>query len=156
MVEKQLNVWIDANLKEALADRAQREKTSLKQVTEAILCQEVARRNGEHIEQQALPLIRAMIATEVPKAASVELQSKWSPESLASSGSSEECFSAEDIEEIISGVTNRARPRRRLVCLHSHLAERGIAAKGDHLESTLTQLLRPAKRTGDTKEILYD
>src|SRR6476646_7515086 len=57
-MEKQLNVWIDENLKEALSERAQHEKKTLKELIEDILRQETARYNGEQIEQQALPLLR--------------------------------------------------------------------------------------------------
>ena len=60
MGEKQLNVWIDSDLKDALAERAKREKTSVTDLTEDILRQDMARQNGEVIEQQSLPIIREM------------------------------------------------------------------------------------------------
>ena len=66
--EKQLNVWIDGDLKDALSERAHNEKTSIKAITEGILRQEIALRNGERIEQRALPIVREIVATEVQKA----------------------------------------------------------------------------------------
>jgi uncharacterized protein YprB with RNaseH-like and TPR domain len=72
VMEKQLNVWIDGDIKDALANRAQREGKSLKELIEGILRQDVVRQNGERIE---LPLIREMIAAEVEKAA-MELHSE--------------------------------------------------------------------------------
>ena len=67
MGEKQLNVWIDSDLKDALAERAKREKKSVTDLTEDILLQDMARQNGEMIEQQALPIIREIVTTEVRK-----------------------------------------------------------------------------------------
>ena len=67
MREKQLNVWIDSDLKDALAQRAKREKTSVTDLTEDILRQDMARQNGEIIEQQALPIIREIVTTEIRK-----------------------------------------------------------------------------------------
>jgi hypothetical protein len=67
MGEKQLNVWIDSDLKNALAERAKREKTSVTDLTEDILRQDMARQNGEVIEQQSLPIIREIVAMEVRK-----------------------------------------------------------------------------------------
>jgi hypothetical protein len=67
MGEKQLNVWIDSHLKDALAERAKREKRSLTDLTEAILQQDMARKNGEVVEQQALPILREIVAIEVRK-----------------------------------------------------------------------------------------
>ncbi len=67
MGDKQLNVWIDSDLKDALAERAKREKKSVTDLTEDILRQDMARQNGEIIEQQALPIIREIVTTEVRK-----------------------------------------------------------------------------------------
>ncbi|GER88898.1 hypothetical protein KDW_30600 [Dictyobacter vulcani] len=64
-MEKQLNVWIDENIKEALADQAQREKKTLKELIEETLRQETMRYNGQLIEQQALPLINDTIQNAV-------------------------------------------------------------------------------------------
>jgi hypothetical protein len=67
MRDKQLNVWIDSHLKDALAERAKREKRSVTDLTEAILHQDMARSSGEIVEQQALPIIREIVTTEVRK-----------------------------------------------------------------------------------------
>jgi len=65
MGDKQLNVWIDSHLKDALAERAKHEKRSLTDLTESILQQDMARKNGEAVEQQALPILREIVTTEV-------------------------------------------------------------------------------------------
>ena len=67
MRDKQLNVWIDGHLKDALAERAKREKRSVTDLTEAILQQDMARTSGEIVEQQALPIMREVVTTEVRK-----------------------------------------------------------------------------------------
>jgi predicted HicB family RNase H-like nuclease len=48
-MEKQLNVWIAEDLKDALTERAQQEKTTLRDVVEGTLQQDVARARGEEI-----------------------------------------------------------------------------------------------------------
>jgi uncharacterized protein YqeY len=68
MGEKQLNVWIDGDLKDALAERAKREKKSVTDLTEDILRQDMARQNGEVIEQQSLPVIREIVTLEIRRA----------------------------------------------------------------------------------------
>lgn len=67
MEEKQLNVWIDSSLKDALTERAKREKKSVTDLTEDILRQDMARQNGEVIEQQSLPIIREIVTMELRK-----------------------------------------------------------------------------------------
>jgi hypothetical protein len=63
----QLNVWIDGDLKVALAERAKREGKTLTDLVEGILQQDVARERGEIIEQQALPVIRDIVQSELRK-----------------------------------------------------------------------------------------
>lgn len=67
-MDKQLNVWIDGDLKDTLAERAQQEKKSMKDLVEDILTHDMARYRGEIIEQQALPVIRDIIQSELRKA----------------------------------------------------------------------------------------
>ena len=64
-MEKQLNVWINEELKEALTEQAQKEKKTLKELIEETLQRETTRYHGERIEQQALPLIRDIIQNVV-------------------------------------------------------------------------------------------
>ncbi len=66
-MEKQLNVWIAEDLKDALTERALQEKTTLRDVVEGILQQDIARARGEEIQQQALPVLRDLMQTEVRK-----------------------------------------------------------------------------------------
>lgn len=65
MKEKQLNVWIDSELKDALVDRAKREHTSMKRLVEGILGQDIARMSGNVIEQQAMPIVRDLVQSEL-------------------------------------------------------------------------------------------
>lgn len=65
---KQLNVWIDGDLKDALSERAEREGKKLKELVEHILRQDVARERGEIIEQQSLPVISDIIDSKLRKA----------------------------------------------------------------------------------------
>ncbi len=65
---KQLNVWIDGDLKDALSERAEREGKKLKELVEHILRQDVARERGEIIEQQSLPVISDIIDSRLRKA----------------------------------------------------------------------------------------
>lgn len=65
---KQLNVWIDSDLKDALSERAEREGKKLKELVEHILRQDVARERGEIIEQQSLPVISDIIDSRLRKA----------------------------------------------------------------------------------------
>src|SRR6266566_7366588 len=64
---KQLNVWIDADLKDTLTERADREGKTMKDLVEGILRQDVARERGEMIEQQSLPVISEIIDTKLRK-----------------------------------------------------------------------------------------
>lgn len=67
-MEKQLSVWIDGELKEALIERAQQENVPLKHLIEDILGQSIAHYRGEMIERQALPVIREAMRRELRKA----------------------------------------------------------------------------------------
>ncbi len=66
-MQRQLNVWIDNDLKDALTDIAQREGVSIKELTENMLQREIARLQGEAVEQQALPVIRKVFRSEFRK-----------------------------------------------------------------------------------------
>ena len=67
-MEKQLNVWIDSNLKAALLELARSQKKTLKELVEAMLKQEVTIQRGETMEKQALPAIRKIVQLEARKA----------------------------------------------------------------------------------------
>ena len=64
-MEKQLNVWIDGDLKDALAVRAEEEQTTMKYLVEGILRQDMARTRGEIMEQQAMPVVRNIVQSEL-------------------------------------------------------------------------------------------
>lgn len=67
-MEKQLSVWINGELKEALIERARQENVPLKHLIEDILGQSMAHYRGEMIERQALPVIREVMRRELRKA----------------------------------------------------------------------------------------
>src|SRR5258708_17270727 len=64
-MEKQLNVWIDGDLKQALAERAEGEGRALTNLVEGILQQDMARVRGEIMEQQAMPVVRDIVQSEL-------------------------------------------------------------------------------------------
>jgi|SRR5579859_1509593 len=67
-MEKQLNVWIDEQMKEALTRRAQQKALSVKQLIQYMISQEVAEYQAEIMEKQALPMIRDLVQSELRKA----------------------------------------------------------------------------------------
>jgi len=67
-VRKQLNVLVDADLRDALADLAEKEGKKFGEFIEDILRREVARHRGEVIEAQALPAIHDLLENTVHKA----------------------------------------------------------------------------------------
>lgn len=66
-MDKQLNVWIDSELRDALTERAQRDHTTLRKVVENILRMDVAHERSEIIQQQAFPLLRELMQIEIRK-----------------------------------------------------------------------------------------
>lgn len=65
--DKQLNIWLPENLKVYLDEHARREKKSRKTIIIELLEQDRARRQGETIEQESLPLFREVLQTEMRK-----------------------------------------------------------------------------------------
>jgi activator of HSP90 ATPase len=68
MPEQQLNVWIPEAYKNALAQRAKQEDRSVKAIIVELIEQDIARQQGNQVEQQSVPLIREVVITEVRKA----------------------------------------------------------------------------------------
>jgi hypothetical protein len=66
-MEKQLSIWLDGELKDALIERARQENIPLKHLIEDILRQSMVYYRGEMIERQALPVIREMMRRELRK-----------------------------------------------------------------------------------------
>lgn len=66
-MEKQLSIWLDGELKDALIERARQENIPLKHLIEDILRQSMASYRGEMIERQALPVIREVMRRELRK-----------------------------------------------------------------------------------------
>lgn len=66
-MDKQLNVWISEDLKMYLDERAEREDKHRNTIIAELLEQDRARRQGELIEQQSLPLFREVLQTELRK-----------------------------------------------------------------------------------------
>jgi malate synthase len=68
MPEKQLNIWIPEDVKNYLSQRADEEKRGMNMIVTDLLRQEIARKSGEVVETQALPVIREIVAAEVRQA----------------------------------------------------------------------------------------
>ncbi len=68
MPDKQLNVWIRDDLRDALKELAEQQGRTMTAVVEEFLALGLARVRGELLEQQALPAVREAIDTEVGKA----------------------------------------------------------------------------------------
>src|SRR5579859_1773571 len=66
-MEKQLNVWINADLKESMSQRALQKGVSLKEFVEDIFGQSMAQYQAEMLEKQALPIIEDMIERSLQK-----------------------------------------------------------------------------------------
>ncbi len=73
MPEKQLNVWIPDELREYIAQRAKQEDRGMNAIIADLIRQDIARHNGELIEQQSLPVIREIVREEIQKS-SAELR----------------------------------------------------------------------------------
>jgi antitoxin component of RelBE/YafQ-DinJ toxin-antitoxin module len=68
MSDKQLNVWIRSDLREAIKEVAEREGRTMTALVEEFLAQGIARQRGEVIEQQSLPVVREAIHSEIGQA----------------------------------------------------------------------------------------
>jgi hypothetical protein len=64
---KQLNVWIDGDLKDALKEQARFQEISLTALVEGYLRKGIERQRGEIMERQALPAIRKAFRVELSK-----------------------------------------------------------------------------------------
>lgn len=64
-MKKQLGLRIESHLKDSLDDRAQKTNTPVTKVLEGYIEAGLARDNGELIEQNSLPAIRAAVREEV-------------------------------------------------------------------------------------------
>ena len=63
-MKKQLNVWIESDLKLALTELAQCQDRSLKELVEGMLSRAVAVQRGEIVERHFLPELRRVIRAE--------------------------------------------------------------------------------------------
>jgi len=63
----QLNLWVRQDLKDSLAELATQQEQTSASLAAALLEQGIARLRGEIVEQQALPIIREIVATELRK-----------------------------------------------------------------------------------------
>jgi hypothetical protein len=68
MPNKQLNVWIRSDLREAIKEVAEREGRTMTALVEEFVAQGIARLRGEVIEQQSLPVVREAIHSEIGQA----------------------------------------------------------------------------------------
>ena len=67
-MKKQLGLRVDDHLKDGLNDQAQRSSKSATMLLEEYIAAGLARDNGELVEQNSLPAIRAAVREEVGKA----------------------------------------------------------------------------------------
>jgi hypothetical protein len=67
MEKKRLDVWIQAGIRDYVAQEALREGRPMNALTNDLLAHAIACRRGEMIEQQSLPIIREIIQTELRK-----------------------------------------------------------------------------------------
>ncbi len=145
MAEKQLNVWISEELKNALAQRAEQENRSVKALVEELIQQDYARRQGELVEQQSLPVIREVIATEVRKAMA-QLRNDLREDMELEILDAMKEFSRHNNTRLSKLITRTVRDsgiNRRLV--YAHLAKaftKEFAAKAykDAMENTVQEL----------------
>jgi hypothetical protein len=72
-MKKQLNVWIESDLKLALTELAQSQGKSLKELVEGILSHSVAAQRGQIVERHFLPELRKVIRTETRDAHTEQL-----------------------------------------------------------------------------------
>lgn len=68
MQKKRLDVWIQSNLRDYIAEEAQTTGKPQNMITNELLAHAIAARRGEIMESQALPLIRQIIQNEVNQA----------------------------------------------------------------------------------------
>src|SRR5579885_567208 len=68
MTDKQLNVWIRSDLRDAIREVAEQEGKTMTAVVEEFLAQGIARLRGEVIEQQSLPVVREAIHSAIGQA----------------------------------------------------------------------------------------
>ena len=72
-MKKQLNVWIESDLKLALTELAESQDRSLKELVEGILRRAVAAQRGQIVEKHFLPELRKVIRAEARDANTEQL-----------------------------------------------------------------------------------
>ncbi|QBD80456.1 hypothetical protein EPA93_32585 [Ktedonosporobacter rubrisoli] len=65
MADKRVDAWIPEELKQYLAERAERENRGMNGLLADLIRQEQAREQGSIIEQQSLPIIREIVSSEL-------------------------------------------------------------------------------------------
>jgi hypothetical protein len=65
MAEKQLNVWIPEELRQYVAHRAEQEKRGMNVVIADLIREDMARREGEMVQGNALVVVREMLMEEL-------------------------------------------------------------------------------------------
>jgi hypothetical protein len=68
MPDKQLNVWIPEDLRNYVAQRAEREKSTMNKIIAELIRQDMALRNGELVEENSLVILRELVAAELRQA----------------------------------------------------------------------------------------
>jgi glutamyl-tRNA reductase len=138
MPEQQLNVWIPEAYKNALTKKAEREGRSLKAIVVELIEQDIARQQGEAMERESLPIIRAIIHEEVRKAMA-ELYTKLHDAMLRDIRDALKEYVHQGDTRLAKLMTRTVRDsgiiRRLLYALVSKTTGREFAAKAyDHAE----------------------
>jgi hypothetical protein len=143
MVKKQLGLRIDAKLKDALDERAQRTGTPATAILETYIAAGLARDNGELIEQSSLPAIRVAVREEVAKAIA-DLRQQLSADLAKSARRSDDRLAA----LIVKSARYAGIAQRMLYALVSKTAGQQFASAAyeDAREKTGKDLARPDEK----------
>jgi predicted transcriptional regulator len=150
MTDKQLNVWIRSDLRDAIREVAEQRGRTMTTVVEELLAQGIARLRGEVIEQQSLPVVREAIQREVERANAQLAQTlrEWlSTEFLNELTAREKKGDDRLAALVVRAIREGGLARRLLYPLLARLISESFAATAyqDAVEKTGKDLARPLK-----------
>lgn len=123
-MKKQLGYRIDGNLKDGIDERARRTGTPATKILEGYILAGLARDNGELIEQNSLPAIRAAVREEVAKSLA-ELYQQLSADLQQSARKSDDRLAA----LIVKAARSAGIAQRMLFSLAAKLVNHDFAMK---------------------------
>jgi hypothetical protein len=141
---KQIGLRVDAHLKDGLNDQAERSSKAVTTLLEEYIAAGLARDNGELIEQNSLPAIRAAVREEVGKAMQ-ELYQQLSDDLQKSARRSDDRLAA----LIVKAARSAGIAQRMLFSLASKLVNYEFAMKiwESAKEQTGKALVKPDEKT---------